>query len=134
MGFWESKDIKHTRKEHKCEYCGCRIPAGSSCRNEVGTYEGDFNHYYLCNRCLVFWDKYGDKSSDELGKLEDDLIYSDLMRCPICKKDNERNYKLINNKQAIAIECDNCNHKWTVDLSFEALSEVTHESQIREQL
>ncbi len=122
MSFWESKAIKKTRKEHRCEYCGAKIPAGSSCRNEVGTYEGDFNHYYLCHRCVLFMNRFVDKSDrDWLGEFLDALTGTDLLDCPKCKHWNNRDREFTEDMQAVKLECDECGHVWTVDLSLEAL-------------
>lgn len=119
MSFWESKKIKKTRKQHRCEYCGADIPIGSSCRNEVGTYEGDFNNYYLCERCVVFLDLFKDNSESELGSFVNDLFESNILSCPECGEHNFREYDFKDNMQAIEIECDDCEAKWTVDLSLE---------------
>jgi len=119
MSFWESKKVKKTRKLHRCEYCGAMIPIGSSCNNETGTYDGDFNNYYLCNRCLTFMDLYRDKSDEELGEFTEELMNTDLLDCPGCKSSNHREYDFQDNMQNVKLECDDCNHKWTVDLSFE---------------
>ena len=121
MSFWENRKIKKTRKDHRCEYCGAKIPAGSSCENNVGTYEGDFNHYYLCERCLVFMDMYRDNSESELGNFVDDVYNSDLLGCPGCGKNNHREYEWSGNTQSVNLKCDNCEHEWSVDLSLEAL-------------
>jgi len=121
MSFWESKKIKKTRKLHRCAYCGGIIPIGSSCNNEVGTYEGDFDNYYLDERCLVFMDLYTDKTETELSNLDDDLQNTDLLDCPKCKKCNHSEYEFDDTKQKLNLECDNCGNKWAVDLSLEAI-------------
>jgi hypothetical protein len=64
MSFWNSKTIKKTRKQHKCEFCGRIILIGSSCSSESGTYEGNFQHYYLCNRCVKFIDVHSCELED----------------------------------------------------------------------
>lgn len=124
MSFWESKKIKKTRKPHTCEYCGCLIPAGSSCRNEVGTYDGDFNSYYLCERCVLFMDLFRWKASGELGDIFDEIYNTDLMNCPQCKSWRNSDREWIDNRQKIKLECDQCDHKWVVDLSLEALQVI----------
>jgi len=124
MSFWESKKIKKTRKVHRCEYCNILIPIGSSCNNEVGTYEGDFNNYYLCERCLSFIDIFADRSEQELGEFSEELFNTNLLDCPICKNNNRREYEFINNNQSIEIECDDCGNEWVVDLSVEAIDKL----------
>jgi len=124
MSFWESKKIKKTRKLHRCAYCSGIIPIGSKCNNEVGTYEGDFDNYYLCERCLVFMDLYSDKSEIELGNLDDDLANTDLMECPKCKGYNHSKYDYNDDGQSIELECDECGHEWVLDLSLEAIEKL----------
>jgi len=124
MSFWESKKIKKTRKLHRCEYCGALIPIGSTCNNEVGTYEGDFYNYHLCERCVSFMDIYRDKTESELGDFSDELANTDLLDCPVCNKCNHREYDFKDNKQSISLECDDCGHKWIVDLSLEAIDKL----------
>jgi len=124
MSFWESKKIKKTRKIHRCAYCGGIISVGSSCNNEVGTYEGDFDNYYLDKRCISFMDLFTDKSETELGNLDDDLANSDLLDCPICGKSNHSEYEFKENKQSLSLECDDCGNRWVLDLSLEAIEKL----------
>lgn len=129
MSFWESKKIKATKKSHRCEYCHAIIPVGSSCNNEAGTYEGDFNHYYLCQRCLVFMDVFVDRSEPELGEFVDEVYDSDLLDCPKCGERNHREYQWMHNMQAIAVVCDNCNHEHIVDLSLAVMRSMKLQKQ-----
>lgn len=124
MDFWNSKKIKATKKSHTCEYCGRIIPIGSSCRNEVGVYEGDFHHYYLCDRCYFFICNFADTSDGYLGEFWGSLFESDLLQCPKCSSFSHRDYEMSEDKQKIDLECDQCDHKWTVDLSLEALEKI----------
>ena len=124
MSFWESKKIKKTRKPHRCEYCGAKIPIGSSCRNEVGIWDGDFNHYYRCLRCVLFMDMFRDRQDEELGCLHDEVMDGNLTDCPKCESWNNRNYDWSDDMQSISLECDKCDHKWEVDLSLEALEKL----------
>jgi len=124
MSFWISKIVKHTKKPHRCEFCGVKIPVGSSCHNEVGTYCGDFNNYYLCERCrTLLTSKQGpwDNDGDELGEFHDILFDSDMLVCPKCGKSNHREYDYSDDMLSIDLECNNCDHKYTVDLSAKAL-------------
>ena len=51
MEFYSSKDIKKTRKAHKCEHCFLSIPKGSTCLYEAGKWEGDFFSHHTHNEC-----------------------------------------------------------------------------------
>lgn len=51
MSFWNSIERK-ARKEHSCIYCGKTIEKGETYSRESGTFEGEFNDYCLCLRCV----------------------------------------------------------------------------------
>lgn len=128
MSFWDSKKIKKTRKPHRCEYCGAEIPVGSSCDNEVGTFEGDFNNYYLCNRCLVFMDLYRDASNgDELGGIDDEIFDCGILDCPKCGSYRHMNTEWADDMQSIDLTCSDCGEDYTVDISLEALEKIWEE-------
>ena len=120
MSFWKSDKIESTRKAHKCEYCNAIIPIGSSCNKEVGTYEGEFNSYYLCNRCVYFLDNFVNRE-DTLGFFADDLFYTNILVCPKCIGYKHKSTELYNNSKTIKLECGNCSHIWDVDLGIESL-------------
>jgi len=124
MSFWNSKKIKSTRKPHRCAYCHSTIPVGSSCHEEVGIYEGEFNHYYLCDRCDLFICLFHDSSETELGEFDDDLFNTDLLDCPECFSSNRRVYEFNTGKQAIELQCDRCDYQWIVDLSLAAMQDL----------
>ena len=121
MSFWRSTTIKAARKTHSCEYCGKVIQVGESYEAEAGIYEGEFQRYALCLRCLWLIYRHYPYVDDELGNLVDTLFDNDYLQCPSCGSVNNREYDLSEDKQSCECECDNCGHKWTVDLSLDAL-------------
>jgi transcription elongation factor Elf1 len=121
MSFWNSKKVKKTRKIHRCEFCTRKIPIGSSCSSESGVYEGDFQSYYLCNRCNTYI------NSKEID-LEDGFSYGDFfdfiyesgkLDCPACGSYRRRDTEWSDNKLSCNIVCDKCDNEYTVDCSFE---------------
>ncbi len=126
MVFWNSRAITATRKLHTCVYCGRVIPVGSSCRSEAGIFEGNFDHYYLCERCVYFMDTFADNQYDELlGNFVDELFNTNLLDCPKCSKFNSSICATSNDKQNIELECGSCGHNWRLELSLEALQNIT---------
>lgn len=124
MSFWNSKEIKKTKKTHYCEYCLTDIPVESHCCNEVGTFEGEFNNYYLCDRCRMFIDHFvyfG--SGDALGSFDDELRDTDLLDCPKCKSSNS-NSEYCDDGTSREMECNNCDNVWTVDLSLDGMAKI----------
>ena len=119
MSFWNSKNIKKTRKVHICEYCGRKIEIGESCNNESGMYEGEFNNYYLC-RCLNFISKYSPDLSDGFssGEFYEEIYNMQIAPCPKCGSDNHREYEWSEDSMKCQFECDDCDEKWEADFSF----------------
>lgn len=124
MSFWRSKKIKSVRKVHYCEMCNAKIDIGSSCSYEVGTYEDEFNSYYLCDRCRNLLDH--DKSTwlgddNELIQFEDTLFELGIVQCPKCGKNEleDWHYKY-SDKLVIKCKCT-CGYEYEVDLSSENL-------------
>jgi hypothetical protein len=119
MSFWNSKIVKKTKKKHKCQYCGRIIQIGESCSNEVGTYEGDFNNYYVCNRCCNAIDELHIEFDGELGDFYECIYdYTDLCRCPACGSRKNREREWSDDSMSCTFECDNCDEIWTKDFSF----------------
>lgn len=52
------KEIKKTRKEHQCNGCREKIPAGSSAAYYSGVFEGNFFSAYLCRECDEYLTKH----------------------------------------------------------------------------
>jgi DNA-directed RNA polymerase subunit RPC12/RpoP len=121
MSFWKSQ-YHIARKEHVCEYCNKKILVGEKYSRESGMYEGEFNDYCLCDRCRNIISYVKSESGDyELGTLFDDLNNSDFFACPVCHSIGPHEYSFPDNKMSIDIECDMCNHKFTVNLSEESI-------------
>ena len=122
MSFWNSIERK-ARKEHKCIYCGKTIEKGETYSRETGTFEGEFNDYCLCLRCLWLINSF---ASDEeyLADIYETLFENDLIICPSCSSTNLREYDISNDKMSMNCECDNCDEKWVADLSIEGIKEL----------
>ena len=120
MSFWNSRNINKTRKEHMCIFCLSKIPIGSSCSHQSGMWEGEFNDYRLCNRCLKFIDEYKLDLSDgfSAGDFHEYIHEFDVLNCPNCGRDNHRDCEWSENSYKAEIECDNCGRIWTADVSM----------------
>lgn len=55
MEFYSSKDIKKTRKVHRCHLCCLEIPIGASCFYEAGKYDLDFFSRHSHHECAAKW-------------------------------------------------------------------------------
>lgn len=120
--FWKSAKRK-ARKTHKCLYCRKVIEKGEEYFRETGTFEGDFQDYCLCPRCLYVIEKY-EEPGEYLTSLADVVIDNRLYVCPSCGSSNYRDYEFSKDVMSIEFECDNCDEKWTADLSMEGLMEA----------
>lgn len=49
--FYNERQVKKTKKEHKCFGCRTKLPIGSTAHYISGVYQGDFVAYYLCSKC-----------------------------------------------------------------------------------
>ena len=50
---WTShRNVKKSRKQHKCEECRAIIPAGSTYEYVCGMWDGSINYFYTCNLCV----------------------------------------------------------------------------------
>lgn len=119
--FWESKLIKAAKKEHKCLYCSKYIQIGESYWQEVGVYQGDFQHYCLCERCSFFIQNT--EVADD-GYLSPSSLYEaihDRITCPTCGSRRISDMSTSEDEQYAECECENCDHKWTEDISLEAI-------------
>ena len=74
MELYTSKDVKKTRKEHRCHLCGLKIPVGLACLYEAGKHDGDFFSRYSHNECA---EKWVDMNSDSIQ--DDDWLGLDCM-------------------------------------------------------
>lgn len=89
--FHEKRDIKSTRKDHKCEGCCEKIKKGSSAEYNVGNWYEGFYYYYLCTPCSEFVKKYPKLVIDDL----DDCFLSGEI--PNIRKELEEKLKLEEN-------------------------------------
>lgn len=55
--FCNERQVKKTKKDHRCFGCREKLPIGSTCFYISGVYEGDFGGYYLCTKCHEYLDK-----------------------------------------------------------------------------
>lgn len=122
MSFWNSVKRK-ARKEHRCIYCSKIIKKGEEYSRESGTFEGDFQDYCLCLRCLWLIENFA-RDEEYLSDMWETLFNNDLVSCPSCGGSNLREYEARDNYQKLNCECDNCDEEWVADLSIEGLKEV----------
>jgi len=70
VAFNSERQIKRTRKPHKCHGCSQAIPVGSAARYLSGTDGGELYSCHLCSECVEYIDKYGwDDVADVDGAL-----------------------------------------------------------------
>ncbi len=72
------KNIKKTRKKHRCALCLRKIPEGFSSRLHQGKTEDGFFAYYTCNTCTKLLEGWPELFVDDDLTLRDDYL-SDLM-------------------------------------------------------
>jgi len=122
MSFWNSTHVKKSRKQHKCAYCFCHIQEGNPCWHETGTYEGEINDYYLCERCEKLISSGGIWfDGSELDEFEDNLWETDFKNCPECKSNNVYIEKYSSDHLIGYAICEDCDNNYEVDLSAENL-------------
>lgn len=49
--FYNEREVKKTRKNHRCQWCNEPIPAGSSTVYTSGVFEGDFFSGHMHKEC-----------------------------------------------------------------------------------
>lgn len=120
MSFWNSKKVKKTRKIHKCEFCFRTIQTGKSCNYESGIYEGEFQSYYMCDRCIEFISKHDIDLSDGFcgGEFWDCVQNTNLLDCPKCRSPHHDYLKCSEDGLKYKLECNSCGEEYEVDLSF----------------
>lgn len=52
--FYHERNVKETKKVHRCFGCRGKIPAGSSCFYMTFVSDGDFGAEYLCGKCKSY--------------------------------------------------------------------------------
>ena len=122
LSFWNSREHK-AKKEHRCIYCGKKIEIGETYSRETGTFEGEFNDYCLCLRCVFAIDKFEEKG-EYLGDFYETIFNEGLLVCPSCGTTNLREYSFSKDAMTCECECDNCDEKWVADLSIEGIKEI----------
>lgn len=68
MSVGKFRDVKATRKEHRCESCERPIPFGSPAKYWAGLIEGDFYALYQhvdCREAEVAWNDHAEFAWDE---------------------------------------------------------------------
>lgn len=121
MSFWNSRNVKKTRKKHICMFCGAAIPVGSTCSHESGLYGGEMNDYYLCNRCHALLSSrqspWVDPWDNTLGEFTDCLMDTDAGTCPKCGKPHYADFDFADDMLSAKSECDHCGHIYIINLS-----------------
>lgn len=56
--FYNERQVKKTKKDHRCFGCRTKLPVGSTCFYISGVYEGNFGAYYLCEKCRDYLFEY----------------------------------------------------------------------------
>jgi hypothetical protein len=51
--FGEGKTVK-CRKDHRCEWCGEKIPAGDQAFYYAGLWDGDWQSWYMHPECEIY--------------------------------------------------------------------------------
>jgi hypothetical protein len=127
MGFWNSTHVKHSRKKRLCEYCDEMIGIGDSYFRETGVFNGDFNDYAFCERCKSVWTEYvfGEESEFSRGDFNNYFLpaHPELRRCPSCGS-TDTDFKGQTGKWLDAYICCECEARFDVNLSFEAIRDV----------
>jgi len=68
VDFYNERQVKKTRKDHKCFGCRAKLPIGSTCFYISGVYEGDFGAYYLCIKCRKYLNDYPEVARERYGE------------------------------------------------------------------
>jgi len=68
VDFYNERQVKKTRKDHKCFGCRVKLPIGSTCFYISGVYEGDFQAHYLCPKCRKYLDDYPEVAREGYGE------------------------------------------------------------------
>jgi DNA-directed RNA polymerase subunit RPC12/RpoP len=123
--FWDSNYVKKSRKDHVCEFCYGKILQSSSCYHEHGKYDGEFQDYYLCERCRELVDSRDERwewhESGELGEFHELFIDGGYIKCPKCGSNNYDKIDYSKDALSCTISCDNCDNEYKLNLSAENL-------------
>ena len=122
--FWKSTWVKKSRKPHYCLLCGINIPVGSRCSYEKGVGDGYFNSYYLCERCRDVIDGTHEiwLCDNELADgFLDGVVDLGMIFCPRCHECGYHDLNLSEDGLVLHVECDECDLKYDIDVSADAL-------------
>lgn len=64
MSFYAERQIKKTKKDHRCVGCCQIIPAGSPAIY-IANSEPDFSYGHICTACTDYMNKYDDHLDDD---------------------------------------------------------------------
>ncbi len=119
MAYWRKKVVR-TRKHHTCIYCTREIRSGEYAEYNCGTWEGDFQNYYMCMRCVQFIDDNNIELSEGFyeGEFLDVIRESDKAKCTVCGNSRYNCCSWGKNKMSCTFVCNECKNEWRVDLSL----------------
>lgn len=70
IDFCKEREVKRTKKPHKCFGCREKLPIGSNCFYISEVYEGNFGSHYLCRKCRNYLDKNPEFARESYGEGE----------------------------------------------------------------
>jgi hypothetical protein len=119
--FCNTRNIKKTRKPHRCIFCGRTIPEGTeNVYNWSGLFEGNFQNSYSCHWCeehqsrLI--DDYDSEILDFWDCLREDIFQDKFRRFKDCDCVDERgmtgSIEATLKGDYLIFECDTCKKEW----------------------
>jgi len=130
MGDFGNYKYVKTKKEHRCVYCGRKIPAGLEVRNYKGRFEDFWQNWYTCGFCEMVvepeFNEYGEAiSGDEFNEWLNNFGLIDV--CPnghAAQYRHRHEWDWIDDT-TIEVECYKCETKWTIGIPFEIIEKQT---------
>lgn len=117
--FINSREVKHTHREHECIACGRKIPVGKSAFTWWGKYDGQMQTSYACMFCM---NNEVMPPNEELSgwaqEFTDWLYEQDFMECKKCGERYSLDWNWINDHTDVEIECEDCEEKWTSHIGW----------------
>ena len=130
MSFHIDRFVKKAKKKHTCAWCSALIKPGDSYYKSCGNQSG-FYSYPLCSRCFYvmnnfFYEIFGENSIDDIGDFYECVALNfGLFNCPsYCSSRSGDVQDLSDDGLNATMYCDECGKEWTVDLSYDAISNV----------
>jgi hypothetical protein len=120
MSLLQSK-LTRARKEHMCDYCCKIINRRELYYRESRVDDGDFVSYAICQRCRWVIDEF-EEDEDEIADIFMALQETGIFNCPRCDYAFS-NGELSNDGNSCQIQCNNCEHQWSIDVSLQSLKE-----------